>query len=49
MLKIKDWLTEDSNKMFYDINEKKDTKRTYEKYNEYAHDLSFENDSNKDD
>jgi len=42
-------ITEDSDKMFYDINEKKDTKRTYEKYKEYAHDLSFENDSNKDD
>ncbi len=44
-----DLITEDSDNMFYDINEKKDTKRTYEKYKEYAHDLSFENDSNKDD
>jgi hypothetical protein len=35
--------------MFYEMQKVKNSKRTYEKYKEYAHDLSFENDSNKDD
>ena len=62
-------VTEDSDKMFYEMKEKttsdllregfeeekkmyeeeEKNKRTYLKYKEYAHDLSFENDGNKND
>ena len=37
-------VTEDSDKMFYEMKEKNDNKRTYKKYKEYADDMSFEND-----
>ena len=34
-------ITEDSDKMFYEV--KKDSKRTYQNYKEFASDLSYEN------
>jgi hypothetical protein len=42
-------VSEDTDKMFYNIEKKEKSKRTYSKYKEYAHDLSFENNSNKND
>jgi len=44
-----DMVTEDTDKMFYEMEEIKDNKRTYTKYKEYADDMSFENDGKKND
>ena len=40
-------VTEDSNKMFYEMEEKKDTKRQYESYKDFATDMSYENNRKK--
>ena len=42
-------VTEDSDKMFYQMEKVKDKKRTYESYKDYADDMSFENNGKKDD
>tara|TARA_R100001224_G_C3991845_1_gene139553 strand:- start:370 stop:939 length:570 start_codon:yes stop_codon:yes gene_type:complete len=41
-------VTENSDKMFYQMEKIKDEKRTYESYKEHAEDMSFENDVKKD-
>ena len=40
-------VTEDSDKMFYQMEKVKDKKRTYESYKDHALDISFENESKK--
>ena len=40
-------VTEDSDKMFYQMEKIKDEKRTYESYKEHAEDMSYENDGEK--
>ena len=42
-------VTEDSDKMFYQMEKIKHETRTYETYKEHAEDMSFENDGKKDD
>jgi hypothetical protein len=42
-------VTEDSDKMFYEMEKIKDNKRTYESYKDFASDMSFENNGKKDD